>query len=414
MKNSFYLDECVCCGSSNLNQILDLGHQPPANNYLVNRLDEVDLYPLGINICSDCWHAQLTYCVDRSSIFDNYNYVSGTSQTLRDYFNWFADSLRKNLKSDSSVLEIAANDGSLIKKLIEKGLDAIGIDPAKNIVEKANQEGIPIICGYWPQASKKLTKKYDSIICMNVLAHVSDPLSFLEACKNLITEEGFIIIQPSQARMFENHEFDTCYHEHISFFNTRSVSKLAERAGLDLKTALMTKIHGDSPLYILANKNSNRDFNFLKSTFSDGPFSIKEDLFSYEKNIKLYNLETYRQFQKKTYEILDYLEKTIEEHREQGYKIAFVGAAAKGMTVINSRNLTPDYFFDESPFKINLYAPGVKTIITSLVECKEIREKTLFIITAWNFKKELTKKITDIHKNKDSKFFSYFPKPELL
>jgi SAM-dependent methyltransferase len=406
------ITECLCCGSVELKLTLDLKMQPPANMYLRQPRRDTPFFPLALNRCEKCWHSQLSWNVDRSIIFDDYAYVSGTSQTLSKFFQWFAVALKRTTGSSKRVLEIAANDGSLVSSLIEQGFDCVGVDPAKNIVESANEKGLPIKLGYWPAIASQINGKFDVIIGMNVLAHVDQPLEFLSACKGKLSTGGIIIIQPSQARMIPNGEFDTVYHEHVSFFNSNSISKLSERVGLKLVGTALVRVHGDSPVYFLMHDNEFVVPSF--SAFADEEFGISEDLLDYEKRSGLFEEITYKKFAKTAIQVIDQLVDVVEEHRKIGFRIAFVGAAAKAITVLNAASIQPDFLLDESPLKIGLYAPGCNLVVDSLISVGEWDRPTLFIISAWNFRTELTKKLSDIGVPLGSKFYSYFPKPEWL
>lgn len=407
------LIECLCCGSNELRKVLDLGEQPPANSYSISKSEVLQKFPLGLNVCSKCWHAQLSYCVNREELFDNYSYVSGTSATLSHFFSWFAKALSRVMKPGATVLELAANDGSLIREMKSVGLECVGIDPAVNIVKKAQAEGLPILCGYWPQVGLQLDQNFDAIICMNVVAHVDDPLSFLVGCKQKLAPDGIIIVQPSQARMFENCEFDTIYHEHISFFNSNSIAHLAQRAGLKLVEAFLVKIHGDSPVYVLQHEDASM-LTAIRPEFSIGDFMIDDDLATYENRIMLFSKETYARFGERSNEIIHSLLRTVEEHLMSGFDVVFVGAAAKAMTVINAAGIKPQFFVDESPLKIGLYAPGCNSLIEPLTAVKNLVKPTLFVMCAWNFRYELAEKLKLIGVPEGSKFFAYFPKPEVF
>ena len=408
------IKQCLCCNKENLKKILDLGRQPLANDYKETpSINENEIYPLELNLCENCWHAQLSVCVDRELIFKNYNYVSGTSKTLNKYFRWFAEGISKTLTKEAKVLEIAANDGSLVKELINYGISAIGIDPAENLVSIAQNKGIPVELGFWPESENNFEDIFDLIICMNVVAHVDKPIEFIKACRRKIKKDGLILIQPSQVRMFQNMEFDTCYHEHLSFFNTSSIRALAENSGLKLLGSFITKIHGDSPVYILGLTKSEAQITLLKSNFGVGEFAITEDLEEYENSIKLFNLETYQNFSSSASQTLNKLSEIINMHKNEGFDIAFVGAAAKALTVINAIKIEPNYFFDEALLKIGKYPPGMQLKITDLQSAKYLSKKTLFIITAWNFKNELIEKLASNGVPKGSKLFVYFPKPLL-
>jgi SAM-dependent methyltransferase len=406
-----HLNRCLCCNGSRLRPVLELGLQPPANAYTDQVQIDPDKYPLGLQVCNDCWHSQLTVCVDRSSIFQNYSYASGTSQTLQKFFSWFANAICSALPPHAKVLELAANDGSLVQAMNDQGLNAIGVDPAQNIVAKARELGIPLIEGFWPEAATNLPDQYNAFVCMNVVAHVDDPQAFLAACAQKLAPGGFILVQPSQARMFGNMEFDTCYHEHLSFFNIRSMKALVGRCGLILFDSFLVKIHGDSPVYILGREDAPPDVGRIKKAFSTGLFAIDEELSEYEASIQLYETATYERFANQAYSVIDNLSHVVDHHRSQGFEIAFVGAAAKAMTVVNAAKVTPDYFFDEAELKVGRFPPGLSIAISPLVDCINIKRKTLFVLTAWNFKDELKTKIRLLGMPDGSVFYVYFPQP---
>jgi SAM-dependent methyltransferase len=315
------------------------------------------------------------------------------------------------MRPGARVLELAANDGSLIRHLQMAGFECAGVDPAVNIVMKAQDEGLPIHCGYWPDFASQLDGEFDAIICMNVVAHVDDPLGFLIGCKDKLAAGGIILVQPSQARMFENCEFDTIYHEHLSFFNTNSMSNLARRAGLRLVESLLVKIHGDSPIYVLQHQDAAHS-PCIRTAFSSAEFLLDDDVVEYENRIKLYHRETYTSFSNQARQIITSLIKVVSESQNNGYDVVFVGAAAKAMTVINAAGIKPKVFLDENPLKIGFYAPGCGALIGALEVVRTFDKPTLFIMSAWNFRYELAAKLRKLGVPEGSKFFAYFPKPE--
>jgi hypothetical protein len=212
--------------------------------------------------------------------------------------------------------------------------------------------------------------------------------------------------------MFENMEFDTCYHEHLSFFNTSSIRFLAKKNNLKFYESFLVKIHGDSPIFILGHPDHPPPIDEIKKNFSVGKFAINEDHANYEKNIGLFTWETYKKFNDSATNVLLQLRKVIGTYSDQGYCIAFVGAAAKAMTVIHAAGVKPDFFFDESFLKIGKYPSGMDIKISPLEMCADLNKKTLFILTAWNFKDELIKKISAFSPPHGSKFYTYFPNEE--
>jgi len=409
----YELKYCLCCESTSLLPYLDLNHQPAANGYSKNQVADWQTYPLGLQVCLNCWHSQLTYVVERKLLFDTYDYVSGTSQTLVSFFAWFARQLKSQLPENAKVLEIASNDGSFLHELLELDVDCLGVEPALDIATDAVSRGIPTLCGYWPEISDEVTDQYDAIVCMNVLAHVDRPKEFLAACANKLKSDGLLLVLPSQARMIGNLEFDTCYHEHVSFFNTSSITRLAENCGLELYATRLIDIHGDSPLYIL-KKSGEKTYFDIEHLFVDREFAIPESIPEYEQNIELFDQRTYMRFSDKVTNILTSLADVLRDHRAQGFEIVFVGAAAKSMTVMNACSEGPDRILDEAPKKIAKYAPGTQIKIEPLENCTLIPRKALFVITAWNFRKELVTKLKKNGVPEGSRYYTYFPQLEFV
>ena len=409
----YELTRCVCCESKNLGLTLDLGSQPLANDFRPVGSGECELYPLALMTCFNCWHSQLSHCVERELIFANYAYVSGTSNTLSRYFCWFAESLAKCLEHGSRILDIAANDGSLVEALESQGFDVVGIDPAKNVVTDALKKGRHLIEGYWPRDANRLARGFDAIICMNVLAHVDNPREFLRTCEEYLNREGIVIIQSSQARMFGNGEFDTCYHEHISFFNSNSIRILGEAVGLRLVSVFFTKIHGDSCVYVFA-KVGAKDLTDINTKFSRDEFFIDENVYEYENEIGLFDKQTYFKFELQSMNLINRFRERVSHYRENGFGIVFVGAAAKAMTIINAARVEPDLFLDEAPLKIGNLVPGCRLVVKDLQALCDVKRRVLVVITAWNFSREILEKLSVFNLPKGSVYYCYFPTESIL
>jgi len=403
------LNECLCCGSKALVKYLDLGIQPLANNFVSLEEPKPEAFPLELVRCESCWHSQLSFIVDRDFIFDHYLYVSGTSKTLQSYFDWLAVTLSKVLGPSAKVLELAANDGSLVEALLGRGIDAIGLDPAANVVNIAKEKGLPIKVGYWPEVESAFEGSFDLILCLNVLAHVDKPLSFLHACRKKLSHGGAVLIQTSQARMFEFGQFDTCYHEHVSFFNLNSIRVLAEKAGLTLIGGCITQIHGDSQVFVLSNEAQSGLGHSILEGLAVGSFAVCETLDDLERRIAVYAKPTYESFASDANNLIALFRTTIDFYRDEGFAVAFVGAAAKGITFLNAAGITGDYFLDEAELKIGKLVPGMNLLVSSLDFVATVNNKTLFVITAWNFSDELLLKLKNFGVPKGSRFLTYFP-----
>ena len=398
LENAKELKECLCCGSEHLKSVLDLGTQPLANSFIDDPAVPELLFPLELNICTDCTHLQLSHAVNPDLLFKNYLYVSGTSKTLRDYFDWFANySLNYFTVAPKTVLDIACNDGSQLNSFKTLGLTTYGIDPATNLhpLSSANHE---VILDYFTQEHVEhyKSKHLDIITAQNVFAHNSYPLEFLQQCKEIMHDDSILFIQTSQADMIKNNEFDTIYHEHLSFFNASSMKALADRAGLNLVDITKTPIHGNSYMFVF--------------TKTPSPARNVEQVLTEERLAGLQDMNTYLAYANKCRQVVVDLKETIKEYRAEGYVIAGYGAAAKGNTLINFGELYLDFIIDDNPLKQGLFAPGSHipvVAIDMLAECEDL--KVAFIPLAWNFFTEIQKNIKGKRDKEGDVFIKYFP-----
>jgi SAM-dependent methyltransferase len=396
--NAKELTECLCCGSKHLEPTLDLGEQPMANSFLESPETPELIFPLKLNRCTACSHLQLSHAVDPDLLFRNYLYVSGTSQTLKDYFDWFANySFEFFSKKPTSVLDIACNDGTQLDSFKKFGLTTYGVDPATNLhpISSKNHE---VILDYFTAAHVEglKAKNIDIINAQNVFAHNSYPLDFLKQCKEIMHDSSVLFIQTSQADMVKNNEFDTIYHEHLSFFCANSMNELAKRAGLNLIDITKTPIHGNSYVFV-----------FSKHPATDGKV---EAVLAEERAAGLQDPQTYVEYARRAQQVVKDLKDTIVAYRAEGFVIAGYGAAAKGMTLLNFGNITLDFIIDDNPLKQGLFSPGMHipvVPIDMLDECADLN--IAFVPLAWNFFDEIKRKIKTKRDNAEDVFIKYFP-----
>ncbi len=381
MKN---LDACLACGGADLFPYLDLGHQPLANAFH-DGATELPAFPLAVQACRTCWHSQLTHAVDPHLMFDDYLYVSGTSETLRKYFKNFAARFPPAIP----VLDIASNDGSLMAAFSERGCRAVGVEPCRALTKQTSQgpHG-QVWSGYWDvDALKGVTAegKYDVITAFNVLAHTADPLTFLTLAKAALAPGGTIWVQTSQANMILDGTFDAIYHEHVSYFTPRSMLELARRAGLCPIAYEEPSIHGGSMLVGLSAST------LIDATFNKSP---------------LYQEKTYAGFAKQ-------VQQTIGMVRQTGIAPPLVGygAAAKGMTFLNVTGLHLDRIVDDNPLKHGLLTPGSNIPVGPVVDLPK-GEGTI-VVLAWNFWDEIVARIRKDHGSGHT-VVRFLPKFELV
>ena len=392
---------CLACGAKHKNDsILDLGIQPLANSYKKQADDEELKFPLAINVCSSCYHVQLTHRVNPDLLFKHYLYVSGTSKTQLDYFKWFAQTTLERCNRDNvKVLDIGCNDGSQLDsyKEINPNIIRLGIDPAENIYETSSKKH-DVTLGYFNQISSSYKEKnFDIILCQNAFAHNYDPLQFLKDCKEIMNDHAELFITTSQANMILNGEFDTIYHEHISFYNIKSMSILAKRAGLNLIEVMKHPIHGTSYIFIFS-KTKNDDKHI-------------ERLIEEETELGLFRMNTYVNYSNKCKQIIKQLKQLSDFLADNQFEVIGYGAAAKGTTLINSSKINLKFVVDDNPLKQEMYIPGTTIKIVSKNELSKLSGKIVCIPLAWNFFEEIKSNLKD---SEIKYFIKYFPTFEIL
>lgn len=404
MKDFTPIDRCVVCGSEEIKVYADFGKQALANGFREPGAPE-DKFPLGLQVCLRCSHSMQLGVVDPERLYRDYPYASGTSDTLKQYFADLACRVHKQLRGDSDVplrvLEIASNDGSLLRCFRDLGHYALGVDPAENLADLQQANRINTIRAFWnTDTLNKLPTQFktvDVIVAMNVLGHVADPAHFLILCKGALAHGGRIYIQTSQAHMLERAEFDTVYHEHISFFVARSFLALARKVGLVVDRISYVPVHGTSYLVELVVGGEQKDEALFE-------IAVKE------KGHGCYNEILAKHFREKVYQVVDHARSTIDLARREGYRIAGYGAAAKGMTFINVAGIRLDFIVDDSPLKIGKVCPGSETPVVSPDDPVVQHDGPIFwFLLAWNFADEIKDRIKRARPDKGDRFMVAYP-----
>lgn len=351
------LENCLICGAK-VEEYLDLGIQPLANSY--HRGEALPRFPLGLAHCLYCDHHQLIYSVDPKLMFENYLYVSDTSSTLVRYFEW----LKSYIGSPKSVLEIACNSGCFLE-MFQKDPNCetvMGCDPAKNLKEISKKRGLNVLDAYWNlRTAKELNRQFEAVVAINVLPHVPDPVEFMLACKEACS--GKIYIQTSHCDIFQNGEWDNIYHEHTSYFTEKSLKKLAERTGMDVAIRKVP-IHSMSFL---------AEFTF--------PVKLGGNLEETKRKVLALN----------------------------DRKMIAYGASAKGNTALNYFGLKLSYIVDDNPMKWDYFTPGMNIPIKSPKVLKDEKEDLYILMTAWNFKEEITEKLRILRPQNNDILVYYVP-----
>jgi 2-polyprenyl-3-methyl-5-hydroxy-6-metoxy-1,4-benzoquinol methylase len=391
IENLQEIKKCLACDHDNLKMVLDLNNQPLANSYKNSKDAVEDSFPLAIKVCQVCHHVQLTHIVNPDLIYKNYLYVSGTTKTYVDYMDWYAKFCIEKLgHTPSSVLDIGCNDGSQLDKFKALNVDTYGVDPAENLYETSSKNH-KVTCGYFDD---KYNRSHDIITIQNAFAHNPNPLELLKNCKKNLEIDGLLFIQTSQADMILNNEFDTIYHEHISYYNIKSMMFLCNRAGLNLIDVVKTPIHGTSYIFIISADRS-------------APNTIK-NLVEMETAAGLYDNFTYTKYTSNCIEKVANFAERVEYWRDQGYKIVGYGAPAKGNTFLNFARIPLDIIIDDNKLKQGLFTPGssIEIVGSEILGTYTEDDKVLFIPLAWNFFKEIKQRILSVRNNPNDVFLN--------
>jgi SAM-dependent methyltransferase len=404
---------CRFCNAS-LISFCDLGYSPLSNSFLKKKQlqDEEHFYPLHAYICEKCLLVQLEELESPKNIFKDYAYFSSYSQTwlkhCQDYINKAIS--RFKLDSNKNVIEIASNDGYLLKYFKEANIPVTGIEPAVNVAQAAEASGIPTIKSFFnAELARKLStenKQADLLICNNVLAHVPNLNDFIVGLKLLLKPEGTITLEfPSLSKLIEHNQFDTIYHEHFSYFSCLTVEKIFSHHGLTLFDLDELNTHGGSfRIYVRHQENTS-------NPISESLSHVKQ----MEKNNGLDKLSSYLNFKKKVEKTKKELNIFLYDKKKQGKHIAAYGAPAKGNTLLNYCNIGTDlidYTVDLNPGKQDHFLPGTHIPIFHPDKIKDTKPDFVLILP-WNIKTEIMEQMKFIN-NWGGKFVVPIPKVIVL
>lgn len=386
---------CRSCGCTELQNVLSLGRTPLANALLtIQQLNEPEeLYPLELVFCPRCSLVQITETVPPEKLFRDYVYLSSFSDTMLRHAADLSTSLigSKHLDAQSFVVEVASNDGYLLQYYQRAGVPVLGIEPATNIARVAEQRGIRTVCEFFSDdlALQLFEKGYkaDVIHAHNVLAHVPDLNGFVRGFRQLLKPDGVIVVEvPYVKDMIDRCEFDTVYHEHLSYFSLTALDGLFTRNGLTIQNVEPLPIHGGT-LRIYAGHEKNQNESVVQ-------------LLRDEKESGLCELNFYSDFAAKVARLRDELVTLLRDLKTHHKRIAVYGASAKGTTLLNYCGVgreTLDYVVDRSSVKQGRYTPGTHLKIYAPEKLLEDMPDYVLLLT-WNFADEIYEQQSEYRK----------------
>ena len=381
---------CRLCSSKNLYKFLDLGLQPPSDQFLDKKqIDkETIFYPLAVNTCNSCGFKQLTHTVDPKILYQqDYPYESSLTQSGLNHFYEFALSVKNkfNLSSKDLVIDIGSNVGVLLNSFKSVGTRVLGVDPASNICKIANKRKILTLNSFFDaNICKLINKKYGKakvITGTNVFAHIDDlPELFRNIKKVLHKKDGIFVIEvPHFLNLLNDLEYDTIYHEHLSYITVQPLIKFLKKINLKIFRVEKKDIHGGSIRIFICYINSfqtEKSVNLILKQEKKANLNSLKTLNNFSENVKKNRLE---------------IVTLMSKLKSQKKKIIALSTPAKGMTLLNYCKLDKDYInfaTEKSKLKIGKFTPGGNIPIFD--DNKILKEKPDYaIILAWNFAKEI-------------------------
>lgn len=385
-------DTCRICSSRNLHVYLDMGKTPLANSYLhENELGEEEFREeLAIQVCVDCGLSQLTKVVNPDLMFKHYLYVSSTTETFQSHCVELAKAATAVAKCQPGewVLDIASNDGCLLSKFRNMGMKVVGVDPAVNLAAEANKAGIPTLCDYWSASTAEaVADRYGRpkvVTATNVFAHADDLHEFLRGVDRCMAPQGMFVIEcPYVIDFIEKNEFDTAYHEHLSYIGLRPLQVLMAQHGMSVVDVEYFKdLHGGTIRVFVARRGD------YPITTAVQAFLKKEEEFG------ITEVKRYHEFGEQVRANKEALVGLVRRLHAEGKTIWAYGASAKGNTLMNYFNIPTGLIpiaVDDNPKKWNWYTPGSHMRITGIHELAQGKVDYLLLL-AWNFESEIRRR----------------------
>lgn len=379
-------DRCRSCDSTPLVPFLDLGEQPLANALVpAHRAGESQhRYPLVVAFCEDCSLVQITVSVPPEEMFSDYPYFSSFSSGVVDNARDIAKRLirERNLGPGNLAMEIASNDGYLLRNYLDAGVDVLGIDPAKNVAIVAEENGVPTIVDFFgvevAERIRAVGRLADVIHANNVMAHVPDINGVVRGIEIVLSDTGIAVIEtPYVKDLVDGLEFDTVYHEHLFYYSLTSFQRLLERNGLTAVDVERIPIHGGT-LRVTAARPGTAASPAVQTMLEQEQDTVAR-------------VDYYRDFATRVEKLGGALRALLSDVRSKGQTVAAYGAAAKGSTLLNAFGIgadTLDFVADVSPHKQGFLMPGVHVPIVAAEELPQ-RRPDYTLLLAWNHAEEI-------------------------
>jgi len=378
--------KCRICSSTNLEIVVDLGLQPWCNNFLEeSEVGKEPFYPLRLVFCNDCSLSQLDYTVDKEIMFGNHTYLSGVTKTLSNHFKKIAEEVNTKYYKNSikkSILDIGSNDGTQLKHYLDLGWEVLGVESSKSTSDIANNRGILTLKKYFNlETMQTINKKFDVINASGVFFHLEELHSVTQGIKYGLKNDGLFVVQFLYMKsIMENNAFDQIYHEHLLYYNIKTLTNLLSIYGLEIFDAYLTSVHGGQMIAYISHKGqknkTDRLLKLEKEEIKSGCNDI-QSYFDFSQRIKKMKLKNIA---------------FLENAKKANKTIFGMGAPVKGNTLLNYFNIGVeiiDCLLEKNVLRKNLFSPGKHIPIFMEDEVNEFPD--IYYVLAWNFKEEILK-----------------------
>ncbi|MFD2416677.1 class I SAM-dependent methyltransferase [Amycolatopsis pigmentata] len=387
---------CRLCGSADLVSVVDLGASPPCESFLSEaELDRPEpTYPLHLRVCADCRLAQIPPLIDPVETFTEYAYFSSFSRSWLAHAGKFADEAvtRLGLDQGSFVVEVASNDGYLLRDIVRRGLRCLGIEPSVNVGEAAREAGVPTLTAFLDAATGEAVRRdhgaADLVVANNVYAHIPDILGFTAGLRALVADDGWVSIEVQHLlSLLELNQYDTIYHEHFQYYTVATARRALATAGLSVVDVERLETHGGS-IRLWARPDA----------VAGPPSERVHAVLTEEKAAGLHELSGYAGFARRVSDVRVDLLDFLVQARRRGERVVGYGAPGKGNTLLNHCGIRPDllpYTVDRNPYKQGRYTPGTRVPIFDPARIAEDRPDYVLVLP-WNLRAELTRQLAPI------------------
>ncbi|GAB3583564.1 class I SAM-dependent methyltransferase [Amycolatopsis endophytica] len=388
------MTNCRLCGSANLASVVDLGATPPCELFLTaEQLDESEnTFPLHLRVCAECRLAQIPPLITPEDTFTEYAYFSSYSRSWVDHAGRFVTGAveRLGLDAHSFVVEVASNDGYLLKHVVAQGIRCLGIEPSVNVGQAARDAGVPTLTAFLgPESGAGVREEYgpaNLVVANNVYAHIPDVIGFTKGLRALVADDGWVSIEVQHLlTLIEKTQYDTIYHEHFQYYTVASAQRALASGGLSLVDIELLPTHGGSVrLWARPAETAGE------------PSTRVLDVLAREKAAGLLELSGYTQFAERVAKVRRDLLRFLIDAADDGLTVVGYGAPGKGNTLLNHCGIRTDllaYTVDRNPYKHGRFTPGTRIPILPPDRIAAGRPDYVLVLP-WNLRDELTHQLS--------------------